>query len=144
MTNKLFLLIFLSGVFIQNRAFCQGNKTCDALKGRWYYTLMDGAREPVYLVFTGCEWKEEGNPMGNRKGSSVYSTEKKKYQILGLSDADSGPVYLENKKDYSYLRWISSWTNEPSYIILTRQKYSGKWYDQVKEKLQAEYEAAGK
>ena len=105
---------------------------------------MDGAREPVYLVFTGCEWKEEGNPMGNRKGSSSYSTEKKKYEIMGLADADSGPVYLENKKDYSYLRWISSWTNEPSYIILTRQKYSGKWYDQVKEKLQAEFEATGK
>ena len=112
-------------------------KNCNELKGLWYYALMSGASEPVYLVFNGCEWKENENPMGNRKGTAVYSAKNKKFEIIGLADSDSGPVFLTKGKDYYYLAWTSTFSKERTYIILTREKHRGKWYDEVKKTLKA-------
>jgi len=117
-------------------------KNCSELKGIWYYTLMNGAREPIYLGINGCEWKEYENPFGNRKGTVVYSTKEKKFEIVGLADADAGHVYLSKfkglgSKDVYYLAWTSSLTNERTYIILTRQKFRGKDYDQAENILRA-------
>ena len=128
-----FVILFTISITAQTQ-------NCSELKGIWYYILMRGASEPVYLGINGCEWKEYGNPFGNRKGTVIYSTKKKKFEIVGLADADAGHVYLtkfNGAKGIYYLAWTSSFSNERTYIILTRQKYRGKEYDEAENILRA-------
>jgi len=131
--NTCILAVIL--IFTISNAFGQ-NKTCSDLKGIWYY-WNEGASEPVIINFNACEWKESGNPMGDRKGSANYSAEKKKYEIIGLADADSGPVYLTKATDYYYIKWISSWTNKPAYIVLSKTKHNGRHVADIYQKLNA-------
>ena len=132
MRNLFYIIILSFGLSL----FAQ-TKTCAELKGTWYYTLMNGAKEPVYLIVTDCEWKEYGNPMGNRKGSIVYSNEKKQFEIIGLADANAGKVYLNKYKNVYYLAWTSYWTDERAYIVLTREKKRGYWYDEFEKILKS-------
>lgn len=134
---KKMLLIYLFTILcLQTKTLAQ-SKSCDELKGIWYYTLMSGAKEPVYLVVNGCEWKENGNPMGNRKGTIEYSIEKKQFEIIGLSEASAGKVYLNKYKNVYYLAWTSYFTDERVYLVLTREKKKGYWYDEFEKILKA-------
>ncbi len=132
--NTYILAIIL--IFTISNSFGQ-NKTCADLKGIWYYWNLGLSSAPVLLNFNGCERKESNNPMGNTKGSAKYSTEKKKYEIIGLTDAESGPVYLTKAADYYYLRWISTWTNEPTFLVLSRTKHSSRHVADIYQRLNA-------
>lgn len=112
-------------------------KPCTELKGTWYFSLMHGAKEPIYLIVTDCTWNEYGNPMGNRKGTIEYSIEKKQFEIIGLSEASAGKVYLNKFKNVYYLAWTSYFTDERVYLVLTREKKRGYWYDEFEKILKA-------
>lgn len=141
MKKILIILIILTGTF-QAKSLAQ-SKNCDELKGIWYFTLMRGAESPVYLVFRGCEWKEYESPMGNRKGTAVYSKTKKKFEIIGLTDEDHcGKVYLNKAKNYSYISYTDDRFGDPQgvqrfYFVFSRVKHSGYWYDNIKNQLEA-------
>lgn len=141
MKKILILSAILFGAF-QPKSFAQ-SKNCDELKGIWYFTLMRGAEEPIYLVFRGCEWKEYESPMGNRKGTVAYSEEKKKFEIIGLTDENhNGKVYLHNTKNYSYISYTDDRFGDPRgvqrfYFVFSRIKHPGYWYDNIKNQLEA-------
>jgi hypothetical protein len=117
------IFIIIGALIIVSSAQAQSN--CESIKGKWYYTLMSDSPQPVSLVFTGCDCKEEGNPMGNRKGTAKWVADKKQYEVEGLT---SSPGILVIKADYSYIKYTSWVTDKTEYLVLSRTKRPGSWY----------------
>lgn len=134
--NSTIILSMILTLTISN-SFGQ-SKTCADLKGIWYLWVK-GASEPTLINFNGCEWKESGNPMYNKKGTAIYSAKKKKYEIIGLSDDGSGQVYLTKGSDYYYISWLSDWFSPPKplYLVLTRTKYRARHIADIYDRLNA-------
>ena len=129
------IMIIIITVFLLSSNYVNAQKNCSELNGTWYYCNKD-ADAPITIAFKDCKWAERGDPMGDQHGECKFSPTTKKIQIFNFGTGDDAAYFIFDK-NYSYVKYKSSFSEKNEFIIFSRAKHKGDWYKDIRLKLEA-------